>query len=237
MPPARPLYTVPPVAYHGARFARLPEERFGKMSRFLQSIPLALAWLVFSTVASPVQAKPAARKDADTTGSPSPMALVEKAAGHPVEVGSRIEFKTAKGAFTAVLFPKEAPKTVANFEKLVKKGFYDGLTFHRVIPGFVAQGGDPRGDGSGGPGWSIPDELSSTCKHLRGSLAMAKSSAPDSAGSQFYIAFEPLPFLDGRYTVFGQVVEGMNVVDKIEPTEGPLAKGKTDRMIRVRIKR
>ncbi len=205
------------------------------MTRFLQSIPLALALLMTANAVSPAIAKPAARK-AEDPGKASPLEAVEKAAGHPVVAGSRIEFTTSKGSFTAVLFPKEAPKTVANFEKLVKKGFYDGLNFHRVIPGFVAQGGDPRGDGSGGPGWTIPDELKSTCKHLRGSLAMAKSSAPDSAGSQFYVAYEPLTFLDGRYTVFGQVISGMEVVDKLEPTEGPLARGKTDRMIRVRIK-
>ena len=207
------------------------------MSRFLQSTTLAMAFWVTAMSVSPAIAKPAAGHAEEPASRQSPLEAVEKAAGHPVVVGSRIEFTTSKGTFTAVLFPKEAPKTVANFEKLVKKGFYDGLVFHRVIPGFVAQGGDPRGDGSGGPGWTIPDELSSTCKHLRGSLAMAKSSAPDSAGSQFYVAYEALPFLDGRYTVFGQVVSGMDIVDKLEPTEGPRAKGKTDRMIRVRLKR
>lgn len=207
------------------------------MSRFLQSTTLALVLMGTAIAASPAIAKSDAGKGNAPASGLTPLEAVEKAAGHPVVAGTRIEFKTSKGSFTAVLFPKEAPKTVANFEKLVKKGFYDGLTFHRVIPGFVAQGGDPRGDGSGGPGWTIPDELTSTCKHLKGSLAMAKSSAPDSAGSQFYVALEPLPFLDGRYTVFGQVVSGMDVVDKLEATEGPLAKGKTDRMIRVRIKR
>ncbi len=137
---------------------------------------------------------------------------VEQAAGHKVVAGSTVNFTTSKGKFSVVLFPKEAPKTVANFEKLVKSKFYDGLTFHRVIPGFVAQGGDPDGNGGGGPGWSIPDELDSTIKHLDGSLAMAKSSIPNSAGSQFYFCLGAQPNLDAGYTVFGQVVKGLDVV-------------------------
>lgn len=144
------------------------------------------------------------------------MKQVEKAAGHKVVVGNTVTFTTTKGKFSVVLFPKEAPKTVANFEKLVKSKYYDGLTFHRVIPGFVAQGGDPKGDGTGGPGWTIPDELDSTLKHLDGSLAMAKSMLPNSAGSQFYICLGPQPHLDRNYTVFGQVVSGLDVVHKLE---------------------
>jgi cyclophilin family peptidyl-prolyl cis-trans isomerase len=137
-----------------------------------------------------------------------------------------VTFTTTKGKFNVVLFPKEAPKTVANFEKLVKSKFYDGLSFHRVIPGFVAQGGDPKGDGTGGPGWSIPDELDSTLKHLDGSLAMAKSSLPDSAGSQFYFCLGAQPHLDRNYTVFGQIVSGLDVVSKL--TVG-------DKMLKVQI--
>jgi len=140
---------------------------------------------------------------------------VEKAAGQKIEVGSTVNFTTTKGKFSVVLFPKEAPETVKNFEKLVSSKFYDGLKFHRVIPGFVAQGGDPKGDGTGGPGWSIPDELKSKLKHLDGSLAMAKSAAPNSAGSQFYFCLGAQPHLDTRYTVFGQVVSGMDVVNKL----------------------
>jgi cyclophilin family peptidyl-prolyl cis-trans isomerase len=151
---------------------------------------------------------------------------VEKAAGHKVVVGSTVNFTTTKGKFSVVLFPKEAPKTVANFEKLVKSKFYDGLTFHRVIPGFVAQGGDPDGTGGGGPGWTIPDELDSTLKHIDGSLAMAKTSAPNSAGSQFYFCLGAQPHLDGSYTVFGQVVSGLDVVSKL--TVG-------DKMIKVQL--
>ena len=112
-------------------------------------------------------------------------------------------------------YPADAPKTVANFVTLAKKGFYDGLTFHRVEPGFVVQGGDPKGDGTGGPGYTIKAEFNKQ-KHLRGALAMARSQNPDSAGSQFYICFKPAPFLDGNYTVFGIVTSGMELVDKIQ---------------------
>lgn len=112
-------------------------------------------------------------------------------------------------------FPEDAPKTVENFVTLAKKGFYDGLTFHRVVPGFVAQGGDPSGNGSGGPGYKVKAEFNKQ-KHLRGSVAMARSADPDSAGSQFYITFGPQPSLDGQYTVFGRAVSGMEHVDKIK---------------------
>ncbi len=114
------------------------------------------------------------------------------------------------------LYPDDAPKTVEAFITLAKKGFYDGLTFHRVVPGFVAQGGDPKGDGTGGPGYTLKAEFNKR-KHLRGTVAMARSQHPDSAGSQFYIAFAPAPHLDNNYTVFGQVTSGMDVVDRIKP--------------------
>ena len=119
------------------------------------------------------------------------------------------------GTITIEFFPEDAPKTVENFVTLAKKGFYDGLTFHRVVPGFVAQGGDPSGNGTGGPGYQIKAEFNKQ-KHLRGTVAMARSQHPDSAGSQFYICFAPQPSLDGQYTVFGRVVTGMDLVDKIK---------------------
>lgn len=128
---------------------------------------------------------------------------------------------TDRGEIVLELYPAEAPKTVANFEKLSKDGFYNKLTFHRVEPGFVVQGGDPAGNGTGGPGYELPAEISPTEKHLRGIVAMARrgdqvNPERKSSGSQFYICLEPAPFLDGQYTVFGGVVEGMNVVDKIK---------------------
>ena len=118
------------------------------------------------------------------------------------------------------LFAKDAPRHVNSFVFLAREGFYDGLIFHRVIPGFVAQGGDPTGTGSGGPGYNIPLEVNPN-KFEDGSLGMARSQAPDSAGSQWFIDYAPQPNLDGSYTVFGKVVEGRDVLDKIAPGQPP----------------
>ncbi|KAB7671176.1 peptidylprolyl isomerase [Bacillus sp. B1-b2] len=122
------------------------------------------------------------------------------------------------------LFPSVAPNTVNNFITLVQDGFYDGLTFHRVIPDFMIQGGDPNGDGTGDPGYSIEGEFSgngveNNLKHERGVLSMARSQMPDSAGSQFFIMVADAPHLDGEYASFGKVVSGMDVVDKIVSVE------------------
>jgi len=118
------------------------------------------------------------------------------------------------------LYPDIAPITCENFEKLVNSGFYNGLTFHRVIPGFMIQGGCPNGTGTGGPGWNIKGEFSSNgvknnLKHTRGVISMARSMMPDSAGSQFFIMHEDAPHLDGQYAAFGKVIEGIEVVDEI----------------------
>ncbi len=118
------------------------------------------------------------------------------------------------GTIKLELYPDSAPNTVANFEKLANTNFYNGLTFHRIEPGFVVQGGDPLGNGMGGPGYKIKAEFNPR-KHLEGTLAMARSQSPDSAGSQFYICLAPAPFLDNQYTVFGQVTEGMEIVKGI----------------------
>ena len=120
----------------------------------------------------------------------------------------------------AELYPEIAPNTVNNFVSLVKKGFYDGVIFHRVIPGFMIQGGDPQGKGIGGPGYSIRGEFSgngfpNTLKHDRGVLSMARTMAPNSAGSQFFIMHEEAPHLDGQYAAFGRVIEGIEAVDRI----------------------
>jgi peptidyl-prolyl cis-trans isomerase B (cyclophilin B) len=128
------------------------------------------------------------------------------------------------GIIKAELYPKVAPNTVRNFISLINKGFYDGLIFHRVIPGFVIQGGDPNGTGTGGPGYSIKGEFSSNgfkndLKHSRGVLSMARSAMPDSAGSQFFIMVADSPHLDGQYAAFGKVIEGMAVVDEIVNVE------------------
>lgn len=122
------------------------------------------------------------------------------------------------------LEPKIAPNTVANFISLVKSGYYDGLIFHRVIPGFMVQGGDPEGTGMGGPDYSIKGEFSSngfenSMTHERGVLSMARTEQPDSAGSQFFIMVEEAKHLDGDYAAFGKVIEGMDIVDKIAAAE------------------
>lgn len=122
------------------------------------------------------------------------------------------------------LYPDIAPNTVNNFIDLVSRGFYNGLVFHRVIEGFMIQGGDPEGSGMGGPGYSIPGEFArngfnNTLRHLRGVISMARSSHPDSAGSQFFIMHDDAPHLDGSYAAFGKVIEGMEVVDEIAATK------------------
>ena len=124
----------------------------------------------------------------------------------------------AKGDVVVELFEDSAPNTVASFVSLVDRQFYDGLKFHRVLPGFMAQGGDPKGDGSGGPGYQLPEEFSrpNHRDHFRGSLSMARSQDKDSAGSQFFICFAPSRQLDDHYTVFGRVLEGMDVVTHIQ---------------------
>lgn len=124
------------------------------------------------------------------------------------------------GAIEIELFPATAPNTVHNFISLVKQGFYDGVIFHRVIPGFMIQGGDPAGTGMGGPGYSIKGEFSQNgfpnkLQHNRGVISMARASIPDSAGSQFFIMVAKATHLDGAYAAFGQVIKGMDVADKI----------------------
>ena len=118
------------------------------------------------------------------------------------------------GEFRIDFYPEDAPKTVENFVTLARKGFYDGLPFHRVQPGALVHGGDPRGDGSGGPGYTIKAEFNKQ-KHVRGAVAMARLVTPDSAGSQFYIMLAGAGELDGQYAVFGKVTSGMEVVDRI----------------------
>lgn len=124
------------------------------------------------------------------------------------------------GVMKLELYPDIAPKTVENFVKLVQEKFYDGLIFHRVIKGFMIQGGDPEGTGMGGPGYSIPGEFSSNgfennLKHTEGVISMARSMDPDSAGSQFFIMHKTSPHLDGSYAAFGKILEGMDVVNRI----------------------
>ena len=132
-----------------------------------------------------------------------------------------VTFQMANGKiFKAELYPESAPNTVNNFIHLIKKKYYNGLTFHRVIHGFMIQGGDPEGTGMGGPGYSIKGEFygngfPNNIRHTRGVLSMARSGHPNSAGSQFFVMLEDAPHLDGQYAAFGCVIEGMEVVDEI----------------------
>ena len=131
----------------------------------------------------------------------------------------RIEMEDG-GVMRAELYPETAPITVANFEKLVKDGFYDGVIFHRVIPGFMIQGGDPTGTGMGGPGWNIKgvfaaNGVPNNLKHTAGVLSMARAMDPNSGGSQFFIMVDDAPHLDGQYAAFGCLIEGLDVARKI----------------------
>jgi cyclophilin family peptidyl-prolyl cis-trans isomerase len=129
---------------------------------------------------------------------------------------ARARIHTAKGDIVFRFYPEDAPLHCAAFIKLTRAGFYDGLTFHRVEPGFVIQGGDPSGNGTGGPGYNLDAEFNER-PHLTGTVAMARAQSPNSAGSQFYICLDDAPFLNRKYTVFGHVVEGQTVVDQIRP--------------------
>ena len=137
-----------------------------------------------------------------------------------------VTFEMENGkTFKAELYPEKAPNTVNNFLSLVNKGFYNGIIFHRVISGFMIQGGDPNGTGMGGPGYHIKGEFSGNgftindLKHVRGVLSMARAQHPDSAGSQFFVMHEDASYLDGAYAAFGKVIEGMDVVDEIANTK------------------
>jgi peptidyl-prolyl cis-trans isomerase B (cyclophilin B) len=141
-----------------------------------------------------------------------------KAVGSPDDVAV---METSKGRMVIEFWPKDAPKTVANFKKLARSGFYNGTGFHRIIAGFMVQGGDPKSKnpkapdlGTGGPGWTIPDEFNDH-KHVKGVLSMAHTAEPNSGGSQFFLMHGAAPFLDHKYSAFGHVIEGMDVVDAI----------------------
>jgi cyclophilin family peptidyl-prolyl cis-trans isomerase len=142
--------------------------------------------------------------------------------------------ETEKGTLVLELFARDVPKTVNNFVFLANQGFYDGVTFHRVIPGFMAQGGDPTGTGMGGPGYSFADEFTGHT-HVAGALSMA-NAGPNTNGSQFFICYTPQHGLDGRHSVFGQLVEGMDVLESLtprDPNQNPSFEG--DRIIKVTI--
>lgn len=157
---------------------------------------------------------PACDKTTDTTPNTN---TADTAAGENPVATLEIE---DYGTIVLELYPDVAPITVANFIKLANSGFYDGLTFHRIIENFMIQGGDPKGDGTGGPGYAIKGEFSQNgvkndISHVRGVISMARSSMPDSAGSQFFIVHQDSTYLDGQYAAFGRVTEGLDVLDKV----------------------
>ena len=157
-----------------------------------------------------------------TYSSPPPMTI-------DVNKHYTATIKTVKGDIILELYPADAPVTVNNFVFLAREGFYNGCTFHRVLPGFMAQGGDPTGTGTGSPGYTIKDEFNKR-SFIAGTLGMARTAAPNSGGCQFFICFAPAPYLNGQYTVFGQVTKGMDVLNKItprDPNNNPSFKGDT----------
>jgi len=144
--------------------------------------------------------------------------------------------ETVKGNLVLELFAKDVPNTVNNFVFLARQGYYDGTTFHRVMLDFMAQGGDPTGTGSGGPGYTFANEITAH-KHVVGALSMANTGQPNSNGSQFFITYVPTPWLDGKHSVFGQLVEGMDVLKKLtprDPSQNPNFEG--DKIIKITIK-
>ena len=171
---------------------------------------------------------PAPSPGPKTYSSPPPMTI-------DVNKKYTATIETEKGDIVVELFAKDVPKTVNNFVFLAREGFYDGSTFHRVIPGFMAQGGDPTGTGMGGPGYHFADEFSQHT-HVTGTLSMA-NSGPNTNGSQFFITYTPQHPLDGKHSVFGQVIEGMDVLKKLtprDPSQHPNFTG--DKIIRITIK-
>lgn len=180
----------------------------------------------------PADSTPAAAKAADTDKpAQAPARTPETKPEEPVDPAApyksvtfaagekpRVKMETSMGNIVIELWPDVAPNHVKSFVYLINKGFYDSLTFHRVVPGFVIQGGDPEGTGMGGPGYQVPAEFSTTLKHEEGTLSMARSSDPNSGGSQFFLCLANTPHLDGKYTIFGKIVEGLDVIHKVEKT-------------------
>lgn len=148
---------------------------------------------------------------------PTPVPPPEVESVNPIVI-----FETNQGTFKVEVFEQEAPITAGNFLKLVREGYYDGIIFHRVIEGFMIQGGDPTGTGSGGPGYSIKDEFAPGLKHDEPGILSMANRGPDTGGSQFFVTVAPTPWLDGKHAIFGKVIEGYDVVEKISklPTQG-----------------
>jgi cyclophilin family peptidyl-prolyl cis-trans isomerase len=183
-------------------------------SRMLGSAALAAAILVGAALAG----------CNNKTTTPNEPKREEKTMAEPLP---QVTLQTTKGNIVMELAEDDAPNTVANFISLAEKGYYDGIVFHRVIPNFMVQGGDPTGTGTGGPGYLIADEFSPKLKHARGVISMA-NAGPNTGGSQFFITHVPTPWLDGKHAIFGKVISGLEVVDAIQ---------QGDKMIKVTVDR
>lgn len=197
-----------------------------KYALLLLSVLLAFTGIACSGTGSSSGSSPSKPTDQTDTAAPQPSISQPKKVVKPKDAKNPVvTIEMADGGKIKVeLYPDVAPNTVLNFISLVNKGFYNGTTFHRVIPGFMIQGGDPEGTGTGGPGYSIKGEFTNNgfpndLKHERGVISMARTMIPDSAGSQFFIMVEDYPSLDGEYAAFGRVIEGMEVADKIVGVE------------------
>ena len=182
--------------------------RRSKLKWLLTTFLTSLVGLSLSVLASCGRAKPAPQR----YDAPPPMTI-------DTEKTYYATIKTEKGDIRLLLFDDEAPMTVNNFIFLARQGFYDGCTFHRVIPGFVAQAGDPTGTGSGGPGYTFPDEFSPSLSHDSAGILSMANAGPDTNGSQFFITYAPQPHLDGRHSIFGKVVDGMEVLLSLTPRD------------------
>lgn len=157
-------------------------------------------------------------KTTDTTNNNSLASNV--GAGNTGEtMGTKIKIETTMGTMTVRLYDDKVPLTAENFKKLAAKGFYDGVIFHRIIKDFMVQGGDPTGTGRGGPGYTIKDEFHPSLKHTKKGLLSMANAGPNTGGSQFFITLVPTPWLDGKHAIFGEVVEGLDVLDKIGKVE------------------
>jgi cyclophilin family peptidyl-prolyl cis-trans isomerase len=210
-PPVKPTAIKPAPDSIWARFRKNPMAPIGLIVVFTMLITLVGAGVLGgqATPTPPPAAVATSTVGPTSTPTPGPPPLtIDPAKTYTATI------VTDKGTMVFNLLPKVAPVTVNSFVYLARKGFYNGLTFHRVEPGFVIQGGDPLGNGGGGPGYSLPAEFNAT-KHITGTLAMARATDPNSAGSQFYVTLAPAPSLDNQYTVFGQIVSGMDVALKI----------------------
>ena len=186
---------------------------------------LPLALMTLASGCAPASAPPAAAPKPATTAAmpvpaaphaPAPPKVEPKEAPRMYATENPVvEIQTRCGTIVVEVFQKEAPKTAANFLGLIQKGFYNNVIFHRVIPGFMIQGGDPTGTGRGGPGYTIPDEFTPKLRHNKAGILSMANAGPNTGGSQFFITLGPTPHLDDRHAIFGQVLSGQDVVEKI----------------------